>query len=409
METIFVQIASYRDPELYTTISDCIRKAKYPERLRFGICWQKSEDESLGKYFDDHRFRIHSIAWSESKGVGWARHICNSLYQYEDFTLQIDSHHRFIDDWDVKIIDMWRSCNHKKAVISGYPPGYETIDGTDMYHQLPPMSMVVKGFDYGFVPTFKSWYIHNTESINKPIRGCFIAAGFVFTIGKVCEEVPYMEDIYFTGEEIVYSLRLFTHGYRVFYPNKWILWHRYERKTSERHWTNFISESQLRASFDDIQNKSMKVLRGILSDDPTYKKYLGSVSTLSDFECYCGVSFKYKVIHPDMMKGYEPPYSTHENWVNEVKPLKEYKLDFTIDTSGIPKRDDYDFWYFGIHDDACNELHRKDIYDNFNDVLQYADTLILRDAPTKYIIWPHIKSGEWLDRMVYDIPKSGII
>jgi hypothetical protein len=35
---IFVQIASYRDPELVPTIKDCISKAKNPENLVFGIC-----------------------------------------------------------------------------------------------------------------------------------------------------------------------------------------------------------------------------------------------------------------------------------------------------------------------------------------------------------------------------------
>jgi hypothetical protein len=44
-DKIFVQIASYRDPELLPTIKECISKAKYPERLTFGICWQHSEDD----------------------------------------------------------------------------------------------------------------------------------------------------------------------------------------------------------------------------------------------------------------------------------------------------------------------------------------------------------------------------
>ena len=46
MKTIFVQIASYRDPELVPTIKDCIAKAKHPERLTFGVCWQNSPDEA---------------------------------------------------------------------------------------------------------------------------------------------------------------------------------------------------------------------------------------------------------------------------------------------------------------------------------------------------------------------------
>ena len=44
-QTIFVNIASYRDPELLPTLKDCIAQAKYPERLRFGICWQRHKDD----------------------------------------------------------------------------------------------------------------------------------------------------------------------------------------------------------------------------------------------------------------------------------------------------------------------------------------------------------------------------
>ena len=44
-ETIFVQIASYRDPELCPTIKDMLDNAKYPENLRVCIAWQHSEED----------------------------------------------------------------------------------------------------------------------------------------------------------------------------------------------------------------------------------------------------------------------------------------------------------------------------------------------------------------------------
>ena len=50
---IFIQIASYRDPQLITTLRDCISNAKYPDNLVFSIAWQHSvEDEwdSLYEY-----------------------------------------------------------------------------------------------------------------------------------------------------------------------------------------------------------------------------------------------------------------------------------------------------------------------------------------------------------------------
>ena len=44
-DTIFISIASYRDKELLPTIEDCLNQAKYPDRLRFGICWQHSKED----------------------------------------------------------------------------------------------------------------------------------------------------------------------------------------------------------------------------------------------------------------------------------------------------------------------------------------------------------------------------
>ena len=46
MDTIFVQIASYRDPQLLPTLRDCIAKATRPDLLRFGVCWQRDESEA---------------------------------------------------------------------------------------------------------------------------------------------------------------------------------------------------------------------------------------------------------------------------------------------------------------------------------------------------------------------------
>ena len=42
---IFVQIASYRDPELINTLKSMIETAKKPKNLRIGICRQYHPDD----------------------------------------------------------------------------------------------------------------------------------------------------------------------------------------------------------------------------------------------------------------------------------------------------------------------------------------------------------------------------
>ncbi len=103
---IFVQIASYRDPELIPTIKSCLENAKYPENLVFGICRQFSHEDKfddLTEYETDDRFRILNIPHQEALGVCWARNQVQQLYNEEEYTLQIDSHMRFEKDLIVSI------------------------------------------------------------------------------------------------------------------------------------------------------------------------------------------------------------------------------------------------------------------------------------------------------------------
>ena len=82
---IFVQIASYRDPELIPTIEDMIKKAKKPKNLVFGICWQYDSSEPIDMFDNNPQFRVSKHHYSESEGLGWARHITNTLYNDEEF------------------------------------------------------------------------------------------------------------------------------------------------------------------------------------------------------------------------------------------------------------------------------------------------------------------------------------
>ncbi len=113
---IFIQIASYRDPQLIPTIKDCIDKAKYPENLVFSIAWQHSNEDvwdNLDEFKNDKRFKIIDINHKESQGACWARNLLQQKYDGEEYTLQLDSHHRFVENWDVECIDMIKQLQGK--------------------------------------------------------------------------------------------------------------------------------------------------------------------------------------------------------------------------------------------------------------------------------------------------------
>ena len=128
---IFIQIASYRDPQLTPTLKNCIENAKYPKNLVVSIAWQHSKDDewdNLDEYKNDPRFKIIDIDYKLSKGACWARNMLQQQYDGEKYTLQLDSHHRFTPNWDVELIKELKNLQSKgysKPLITGYIPSYE--------------------------------------------------------------------------------------------------------------------------------------------------------------------------------------------------------------------------------------------------------------------------------------------
>ena len=108
LPTIFVQIASYRDPECQWTVKNLFEKAKFPERIFAGICWQFDEEHDGDCFVEPsprpEQTRVVNVSAYDSQGVCWARHVAQTLYEGEDYVLMIDSHMRFIDDWDEALI-----------------------------------------------------------------------------------------------------------------------------------------------------------------------------------------------------------------------------------------------------------------------------------------------------------------
>ena len=123
---IFIQIASYRDPQLIPTIESAIANAKRPKNLVFGISRQFHPDDKfddLTPYKKDKRFRILDIPYDQSRGACWARNQLQQLYRDEEYTLQIDSHMRFAPNWDdemIKMIKQLQKKGYKKPVLTGY-------------------------------------------------------------------------------------------------------------------------------------------------------------------------------------------------------------------------------------------------------------------------------------------------
>jgi len=241
MKTIFIQIASYRDPQLVPTIKNMIEMSKYPENLRFSIARQyhpEDEFDDLSEYDNDGRFKILNIPHEESKGVCWARHLTQQLYDNEDYTLQIDSHMRFAKDWDDTLINMLESLKEKgyrKPLLTGYVPSFDPENDPQSRIQTPWRMAYDRFIPEGAV-FFLPESIPDWKNIDSPVPARFYSAHFCFTLGQFSKEVQHDPEYYFHGEEISIAVRAFTHGYDLFHPHIPVVWHEYTRKGRTKQW-----------------------------------------------------------------------------------------------------------------------------------------------------------------------------
>jgi preprotein translocase subunit YajC len=316
MEKIFVSIASYRDKNCSNTVSSLYKNAKHPKRVFCGICEQnKNKNEKCIDIMFGYKQNVRTIEknYTDAKGPTYARYLCSTLYDGEDFFLQIDSHSLFVKDWDEICIAMIKqlesSKENKKVILSHYPPAYES------YTERPTNNHVTHLVDCFFnndgILTFHGakW----KPPLAEPRRNAFLAGGFIFCRGSWVIDVPFDPDLdfLFTGEEILLSVRSYTSGYDVYTPNKNIVFHMYTRKNDPKFWTD-----NTRYSNHEVKEK-VKIISGLDGDIKklsttriinSLKKYnIGKERTLKDFYDFIGVDPKTKTIGKPKVEFYQQP------------------------------------------------------------------------------------------------------
>ena len=307
---IFIQIASYRDPELIPTIKDCIKNADNPENLNFGICWQHDENELIKEFINDKRFKIISIHYSQSNGCCWARHKIQQLYDNEEYTLQLDSHHRFIKRWDTILIDMFKKLKEKgflKPLITTYLPSYNP-ENDPKERVLIPWKIDFKEITNDKQVLFTPSNIDNYNTLSEPIVAKFYSAHFAFTSGNFAKEVPHDPELYFTGEEMSITVRSYTYGYTLFHPHILVAWHEYTRKNRNKHWDDH-------KEWWKIDKQSKEHYLSIFNNKGLYG--IGREKTIEDYMQFSGINFLDYKIENKIEYNYKAFDNDWSNWVKE--------------------------------------------------------------------------------------------
>jgi glycosyltransferase involved in cell wall biosynthesis len=408
---IFIQIASYRDPELVKTVKSAIENSKNPKNLVFGIARQFHPDDKfddLSEYKNDKRFRILDIPYLESQGACWARNQIQQLYKNEKYTLQIDSHMRFAPNWDEEMINMIKQLQnkgHKKPLLTGYVSSFDP-DNDPQGRVQDPWRMV---FDR-FIPEGAVFFLPETipgwQDLTDPVTSRFYSAHFCFTLGEFSVEVQHDPEYYFHGEEISIAARAYTWGYDLFHPHKTLIWHEYTRKGRTKQW----DDDKKWVERNNRCHKKNRALFGMDNEEPMdHGKYgFGTVRTLRDYEKYSGLLFSRRAIQQETIDKKYPPniysYSSEEEWMNSFASIFKHCID--IGYSQVPEND-YDFWAVAFHDENDNTLFRKDADaneivrmkndpDGYCKVWREFQTTV---KPKYWVVWPHSLSKGWGERI----------
>lgn len=231
METIFISIASYRDPKTQDTINSLISQAAFPNNLRIGIVEQNLKEDNF--HCTPIRNKVKIIKLNEGVGPAHARFIASTLWNNETYFLQIDSHTSFIKNWDIIIINDLKKCPSIQSVLTCYPPP-----------KIPKENINVRSITENWTWD-KDHHIIAQGKISKPTQepslGIFVSAGFLFTRAKpFLEQIPFDPNLkfLFQGEEILLSARLFTCGWNVYHPSMCVCAHDYLRYNQPKVWND---------------------------------------------------------------------------------------------------------------------------------------------------------------------------
>jgi hypothetical protein len=409
--TIFLSIASYRDPELVPTIQNALETAQWPERLRIGVCWQHGPEERRPEVFDDPRFRVLDVDWREGRGACWARAQIMALWEGEDWYLQLDSHHRFVTGWDATLLEQAATTGSPKPILTGYAAPYDP--GQPGLLDPEALRMEFDRFTEDGLIIFRPGHIPELAASGIPVRSRFVSGHFLFAPGSFVTEVPYDPNLYFIGEEITLAVRAFTHGYDLYHPGLPILWHEYTRKLRSKHWDDHTDTEQVEVTWAERDRPSRNRARQLLIE-PDFGPYgLGRERSLAEYEAYAGVSFAHRRAQDYTRQHREPPNPPiGADWPLETN---DHTVWITVPTAAMPPSASTTCWYLGIFDDSGTEIVRADALPGEIDGLLGSAgerVTIVRQfesmaTPARWSIRPHTETDGWLDALEGNLVSNG--
>jgi hypothetical protein len=196
-------IPSLFDPSIQKTVEDCLEKAKYPDRITFGLSLQGVENVDFSHIKNEKKIII--LEKNIVYGIGKTRYQLQQLYNNEDYILSIDCHTGFSKHWDESLINQHELLNNDKAIISQF------LSERFMEH------CTKSKYVYSETDAWGIDYVHqhNIDFIKNKSLSQRIAPHFIFAT-KEFAKIPYPYMYFFGDEDHILSIKLFCNGFDMY-------------------------------------------------------------------------------------------------------------------------------------------------------------------------------------------------
>lgn len=313
--TIFVSIASYKDPLLERTVLHAVEQAQHKDRLRFGVVDQCDEGRRWNTPVGALGRQVQYL-WVDplmSRGTCFARALAQQLYAGEAIYVQLDAHMGFPTHWDAWVTDtlLERLAVSPSCVVSSYPPSLEWNGDQAVIGQPAPGTVSCHRLNataaFGARGIYLDFEAYHMTSPN-PLRAHHLSAAVLIAPGRFAEAFPYDPFGYYLGEEQMLALRLFTNGWDIWHPVDNPIGHKYNdhQDPSIRpvHWSDDPTNRRP-ISHHVWQQQSYRRQRWTVARPGYGGVYgLGTVRSLADYAAWTGIDYVRRTIDMDRARAF---------------------------------------------------------------------------------------------------------
>lgn len=266
--TIYISVPSVEDKEIFNLAEQAFDEADNPDLIYMGIChsvpfkYQKRIDEIKNK-ISNKNISQKFINFYRSLGVGYGRINAMSMYDGQEYILQIDGHTNFKKSWDSQILEMYKSVPKElagdKHMLTAYLPSYQILQNN--VRSFPDNDIprypcytsknnigtgqglnedsIIRDPMYPHVPkwiTVRSKNNPENKSSNYSVNLLNIVdnfipegylysrkinANFIFSDKRLAEDYKYIYpwEYLFFEEEFIGSIEAIDRGYNLIFPN----------------------------------------------------------------------------------------------------------------------------------------------------------------------------------------------